>query len=236
MIKDKKLVVSDIMLRLLRKEYWAELRGFATQSPPKFKIFCMLFILIANIAGTTPFPLEIFEGYYFLKIWSWSLLADLVFIFTMTLCFFIPLKIAVNTKSKIKYFLSPLLASLLVPIGFLFSWFFVCIGTEFDSGSYGNPLWAVDWSFIDFLWPISFGADLENFGYFLGSFNGLWAPMLGLSLMVFSSIPVPNEDLSASDNQGWPVSKVGRKQMRAFFAYVVFLFIFVYFEWYRLFK
>ena len=53
MIKDKKLVVSNAMLRLLRKEYWAELRDFAVQSPPRFKIFCMLFIFIANIAGTT---------------------------------------------------------------------------------------------------------------------------------------------------------------------------------------
>ena len=235
MIKDKKLVVSNVMLRLLRKEYWAELRDFAVQSPPRFKIFCMLFILTANIAGTTPFPQDIFEEFYFLKIWSWSLLADLVFIFTMTLCFFIPLKIAVNTKSKIKYFLSPLLASLLVPIGFLISWFVVCIGTDFDSGSYGYPLWAMDWSIIDFLLPMSSGADMENFGYFVWSFNGLWAPMLGLSLMVLSSVPVPNGDF-ATEDRGWPVSKVERKQMRAFFAFVVFLFIFVYFEWYRLFK
>ena len=235
MIKDKKLVVSNAMLRLLRKEYWSELRDFAVQSPPRFKIFCMLFIFIANIAGTTPFPQEIFEGFYFLKIWSWSLLANFVFMFTMTLCFFMPLKIAVNTESKIKYFLSPLLASLLVPIGFLISWFVVCIGTEFDSGSNGYPLWAVDWSFIDFLLPISSGANMENVGYFFWSFNGLWAPMLGLSLMVFSSVPVPNGDLAA-DDRGWPVSKVERKQMRGFFAFVAFLLIFVYFEWYRLFK
>ena len=149
--------------------------------------------------------------------------------------FLYPLKIAVNTDSKIKYFLSPLLASLLVPIGFLISWFVVCIGTEFDSGSYGYPLWScVDWSFIDFLFPISSGANMENVGYFFWSFNGLWAPMLGLVTdgALIGSGP---KRRPCGGRPGWPVSKVERKQMRGFFALVVFLLIFVYFEWYRLF-
>tara|TARA_Y100001978_G_scaffold79914_1_gene71572 strand:+ start:181 stop:870 length:690 start_codon:yes stop_codon:yes gene_type:complete len=229
-------MASNAMLRLLRKEYWEELRDFAVQSPPKFKIFCVLFIFTANIAGTTPFPQEIFEGFYFLKIWTWSLLANVVFAFTMSLCFFIPLEIAVKTKSKIRYFLSPLVASLLVPIGFFASWFFVCIGTEFDSGSYGYPLWAVDHSIIDFIQPVSDAANLDNLGYFFWAYNGLWAPMLGLSLMVFSSVPVPKQDDSLTGARGWPLSEVEQTQKKRFIAYVVFLFIFVYFEWYRLFK
>ena len=163
-------------------------------------------------------------------------MANIVFIFTMSLCFFIPLRIAVNTKSKIRYFLSPLVASLLVPIGFFASWFFVCIGTEFDSGSYGEPLWAVNWSIIDFVVPVSGAADLDNLGYFLWAYNGLWAPMLGLSLMIFSSVPVPKQNDSLAGAQGWPLSEVEQTQKKGFMAYVVFLFLFVFFEWYRLFK
>lgn len=240
MIKCENGLEDNDMFRIFRREYWEELRDFIAQTPPKFKMFCVLFILIANIAGTTPFPQYFLQGplveQYFLMIWTWSLLANIVFIFTMSLCFFIPLKIAVNAKSKIGYFLSPLLASLLVPIGFIVSWFFVCIGTEFDSGSYGEPLWAVDWSIIDFVVPISFAADLDNLGYFFWAYNGLWAPMLGLSLMIFSSVPVPKQDDSMTGTRGWPLSEVEQNQKKGFIGFVVFLFMFVFFEWYRLFK
>jgi len=183
---------------MLSKKYWTDLKEFVFESPPKYRVLSVVFILLANIAGTTPFPDMLFWDHkdhpYFLNIWTWSLLADVVFIITMSLCFFMTLKVAVNTKSKITYFLSPLLTFVLVPIGYTISWFFVCIGTDLDSGFYGSDLRTEDWSIIEFILPISLEMDLENMGYLMWGFNGFWIPMIFIAVMIFSSVPKPQKD------------------------------------------
>ncbi len=177
------------MLKILSKEYWAELRDFAVQSPPLIKRLCIVFILSANIAGTTPYPEALFDAPYFLHIWTWSLLADVVFIFTMSLCFFMTLEVAVNTKSKITYYLSPLLTVVLVPIGYAISWFFVCIGTDLDS-----ELSVEKWSPIDFILPVSMEMELKNMAYLMWGYNGLWFPMFFNAVVIFSFVRRPSKE------------------------------------------
>jgi len=212
MVKSNNKLEGVAMFKILSKEYWAELRDFAVQSPPLIKRLCVVFILSANIAGTTPYPDALYPP-IFLHIWTWSLLADVVFIFTMSLCFFMTLKVAVNAKSKTTYFLSPLLTVVLVPIGYAISWFFVCIGADFG-GDLPDP-WFEIWSVIDFILPVSMEMELENMAYLMFGYNGLWFPMLFNAVVIFSFVRRPSEEAD--------ITNFDESPLKVLFAIAIFL-------------
>ena len=63
---------------------------------------------------------------------------------------------AMESKSFMGYFFSPLLTPFLVTIGYTISWFFVLLSTDPNMILDNN-----DWSIIEFVIPISFQMDLE---------------------------------------------------------------------------
>jgi len=178
---------------MLSKKYWTDLKEFIFESPPKYRVLCVVFILLANVTGTSPFLF--WAGFYlgpFLEIWTASLLADIVFIITMAVCFFIPLRIAINAKSKIAYFLSPLLTLVLVPIGYTASWFFVCIGA--DVGTL-DEIEAE--SIFHFLSPVSPEMDLENMAALMWGYNGVLASMIFIAIVIIINVQIPSEGLKS---------------------------------------
>jgi len=179
---------------MLSKKYWAGLKEYIFESPKKHQILCVVFILLANVTGTSPFLY--WDGFAlgpFLEIWTWSLLADIVFIITMTVCFFIPLRIAINAKSKITYFLSPLLTLVLVPIGYTVSWFFVCIGGNIGGGD--GFLEAE--SIIDFLLPVSPEMDLDAMEALVLGYNGVLASMIFIAIVIIINVQIPSDGLKS---------------------------------------
>lgn len=178
------------MANVFSKQYWLELRDFAYNSSPKFKVFCLIFIFTTNVAGTTPFLRATFYNYFIFEIWKASLLADIFYIFSMSSIFYITIRFATNSKSKLGYYISPLLTTALIPIGFVISWFLVCIGGEFEYGSItGLPF--VDGNLASFIIPISPEMELENMAYVWLGFNGLWIPAIIIAIMIFTSVPKP---------------------------------------------
>lgn len=174
-----------ILFRMLKKWYWLELKEYIIDSPSSYKFQCLIFIFIANFFGTNPF-LEFGDGdesRLFLEIWTWSLLGNIVFVFTMTICFYIPLRIAMEAKSFIGYFLSPLLTPLLVTLGYTISWFFVLFST--DPQIITNDR---DWSIIEFLTPISFQMDLEGMILLMFGYNGLWSTLVFVYLAIAANV------------------------------------------------
>ncbi|MBT5613758.1 MAG: hypothetical protein HOJ64_02680 [Euryarchaeota archaeon] len=179
---------------MLSKKYWVDLKEYIFESPPKYRILCLVFILLANVTGTSPMLFWMgFEFGPFLEIWTVSLLADIVFIITMTVCFFIPLRIAVNAKSKSTYFLSPMLNLVLVPIAYTFSWFFVCIGTELDHYD-ASP---IDGTIITFLAPISSKMDLDNIGLLMFGYNGVIASIIFSAIVILINVQIPSDGLKS---------------------------------------
>jgi hypothetical protein len=173
---------------MLSKKYWTDLKEFIFESPPKYRVLCVVFILLANVTGTSPFLFwQGFDFGPFLEIWTWSLLADIVFIITMTVCFFIPLRVAINAKSKVTYCLSPLLTLVLVPIGYTVSWFFVCIG--------GDPIDAR--LFSNFLLPVSPEMDLENMVLLMWGYNGVLASMIFIAIVIIINVQIPSDGLKS---------------------------------------
>ena len=68
------------MAIIFSRQYLRELGDFISELPLKFKIFCAIFIVTTNVAGTTPFLGMIFYNFYIIEIWKISLLADIFFI------------------------------------------------------------------------------------------------------------------------------------------------------------
>ena len=57
-----------------------------------------MFILVANVIGTKIFIPGYFTFEYAWRIWTWSIVADIVFIITMAASFLIPLELHSNSK------------------------------------------------------------------------------------------------------------------------------------------
>ncbi len=160
---------------MLEKEYWVELKEYIIDSPTSYKFQCLIFIFVANFFGTNPF-LEFGDSDYsrlYLEIWTWSLLGNIVYVLTMTICFYIPIRMAMESNSFTGYFVSPLLTPFLVTLGYTISWFFVCFSTDPHIFLYDN-----DWNIIEFVTPISSQMDLEGMALLAFGYNGLWSTLV----------------------------------------------------------
>ena len=162
---------------MLEKQYWVELKEYIIHSPNSYKFQCLVFIFIANFFGTNPFldfsDLDDGSDLLFLEIWTWSLLGNIVYVLTMTISFYIPLRIAMESKSFVGYFFSPLLTPFLVTLGYTISWFFVLFSTDPNMILDNN-----DWSIIEFVIPISFQMDLDGMILLMFGYNGLWSTLV----------------------------------------------------------
>ena len=98
----------------------------------------ILFILIANIIGTNIFIPDYFSFELAWRIWTWSLLADIVFIGTMTACLLIPLEMHSRSNSSIRTPVYGIISGIMVYLGYMSSWFFVCLfSNEWTMDDYG---------------------------------------------------------------------------------------------------
>jgi len=94
----------------------------------------IIFILVANIIGTNIFIPHYFTLEFAWEIWTWSMIANIVFILTMTFALIIPLKLHSINGNTIQ---NGLLCGVLVYIGYMISWFFVCnLSDQFDMEYY----------------------------------------------------------------------------------------------------
>ena len=80
---------------------------------------------------------------------------------------------AMESKSFMGYFFSPLLTPFLVTLGYAISWFFVCFSTD-SSILFSDS----EWTKIEFITPISFQMDLDAMVMFLFGYNGLWSTLV----------------------------------------------------------
>jgi len=85
-----------------------------------------MFILVANVIGTNIFIPGYFTFEYAWRIWTWSIVADIVFIITMAASFLIPLELHSNSKFFAKTPVYGILSGIMVYIGYMISWYFVC--------------------------------------------------------------------------------------------------------------
>ena len=99
----------------------------------------ILFILIANIIGTNVFIPDYFSLELAWRIWTWSLLADIVFIGTMTACLLIRLEMHSRSNSSIRTPVYGIVSGIMVYLGYMASWFFVC-------------LFSNEWTMDDYEW------------------------------------------------------------------------------------
>ena len=90
----------------------------------------LLFILIANIIGTNIFIPDFFSFQLAWDIWTWSIIADIVFIATMSASFLIPLELHSRSDSSINTLIYGLMSGVMVYLGYMASWFFVCLFSE----------------------------------------------------------------------------------------------------------
>ena len=98
----------------------------------------ILFILVANIIGTNIFIPEYFGLDLPWHIWSWSFIADIVFIFTMSASLLIPLELHARSNFFGKTAAYGIMSGIMVYIGYLASWYFVCLlSDEWDLDDYG---------------------------------------------------------------------------------------------------
>ena len=98
----------------------------------------LLFILIANIIGTNIFIPDFFSFQLAWDIWTWSIIADIVFIATMSASFLIPLELHSRSNSSINTLIYGLMSGVMVYLGYMASWFFVCLFSEgWDMDDYG---------------------------------------------------------------------------------------------------
>ena len=97
----------------------------------------ILFILIANIIGTNIFIPDFFSFQLAWDIWTWSIIADIVFIATMSASFLIPLELHSRSKSSINTLIYGLMSGVMVYLGYMASWYFVCLfSDEWDMDGY----------------------------------------------------------------------------------------------------
>lgn len=80
---------------------------------------------------------------------------------------------AMESKSFMGYFFSPLLTPFLVTLGYTISWFFVCISTDPHILTNDN-----DWNIIEFVTPISPQMDLDGMALLMFGYNGLWSTLV----------------------------------------------------------
>lgn len=99
----------------------------------------ILFILIANIIGTNIFIPDFFTFEFAWRIWTWSLLADIVFISTMTASLLIPLEMHSRSDSLMRTPIYGIISGMMVYLGYMASWFFVC-------------LFSNEWTMDDYEW------------------------------------------------------------------------------------
>jgi len=97
------------------------------------------FILVANIIGTNIFIPHYFTFEFAWRIWTWSLIADLVFIITMSASLLIPLELHSRSNFVGKTPIFGLLSGVMVYLGYMLSWFFVCSLSD-------------EWSMADYEW------------------------------------------------------------------------------------
>ena len=98
----------------------------------------LLFILIANIIGTNIFIPDFFSFQLAWDIWTWSIIADIVFIATMSASFLIPLELHSRSDSSMNTLIYGLMSGVMVYLGYMASWFFVCLfSDEWTLDDYG---------------------------------------------------------------------------------------------------
>ena len=85
-----------------------------------------VFIIIANVIGTNIGIPEYFTFEFAWRIWTWSIVADVVFIITMAASFLIPLELHSNSKFIGKTPVYGILSGIMVYVGYMISWYFVC--------------------------------------------------------------------------------------------------------------
>ena len=117
------------------------------------------FILIANIVGTQIFLPKYINLSFALEIWTWSMLANLVFITTMSASIMIPSKLHDRGGDILE---CGILCGVMVYIGYILSWFTVC--------NFSNR------------W------DMDDFGWVFFGFWGSLASML-ISMHIMNSKP-----------------------------------------------
>jgi hypothetical protein len=94
-----------------------------------------LFILVANVIGTNIIIPNDFTFEFAWRIWTWSIVADIVFIITMAASFLIPLELHSNSKFYGKTPVYGILSGIMVYVGYMISWHFVCtLSDPFELG------------------------------------------------------------------------------------------------------
>ena len=130
------------------------------------------FILIANIVGTQIFLPKYVDLYFAFEIWTWSMLANLVFITTMSASILIPSKLHDRGGHILE---CGILCCVMVYIGYILSWYTVCnFSDEWDMNDFG-------WVFFGF-GVISVYAYIHAY-HELKAKNRVWR-MQGVSLSV----------------------------------------------------
>ncbi len=99
----------------------------------------ILFILIANIIGTNIFIPDYFTFEFAWRIWTWSLIADIVFIITMSASLLIPMELHSRSNFVGKTPIFGFLSGVMVYLGYMISWYFVCSFSE-------------EWTIDDYNW------------------------------------------------------------------------------------
>jgi len=94
----------------------------------------IIFIIIANVVGTNVFIPSTITLQFALEIWTWSMFANLVFITTMSISLIYPLEYYAQNGG---IFGSGLLCGIMVYVGYMISWFWVCaLSDEIDMEYY----------------------------------------------------------------------------------------------------
>ena len=94
----------------------------------------LIFILVANVVGTNVFIPATITLQFALEIWTWSMVANLVFIITMSISLIYPLEYYSKNGGM---FSSGVLCGIMVYVGYMISWFFVCaLSDEIDMEYY----------------------------------------------------------------------------------------------------
>ncbi len=104
-----------------------------------------IFILVANVIGTNIGIPGNFTFEFAWRIWTWSIVADIVFIITMAASFLIPLRLHSSSKSFARTPMYGILSGIMVYVGYMISWHFVCTLSEpFGLGSeFGIDLYSL---------------------------------------------------------------------------------------------
>ena len=93
------------------------------------------FILIANVIGTQIFLPKYVNLSFAFEIWTWSMLANVVFITTMSASILIPSKLHDRGGDILE---CGILCCVMVYIGYILSWYTVCnFSDEWDMNNFG---------------------------------------------------------------------------------------------------